>query len=77
MLRSMSKSVIMTEAYAKKIGYRYSPNVIYTLEQRVAPDSRIINTKSRQSIIDSFDVFMDILNTMVYMLTVPWVEEGT
>ena len=69
-LRSMSKSVIMTENYAEKVGYPYSTNVIFTSEQKIPSDSRIINTKSRQSIIDSFDLFMEILNKMVYMMAV-------
>lgn len=69
-LRSMSKSVIMTETYADKIGYPYSTNIIYTAEQKIPADNRIINAKSRQSIIDSFDLLMNVINKMVYIMVV-------
>ena len=67
-LRSLTKSVVMTGEYAQKIGFDTRVNVLYTARTEIPADSRIVNTQSRQSIIDSFDSFMEVMDMMVGLL---------
>jgi len=67
-LRSVSESIIMTDKYADSIGLDYKINVIYTDDQSIIVDTYIANTQSKQSIIDSFDMVMELMSTMVMLL---------
>ncbi len=75
-LRSMSESVVMTKAYADAAGIAYTVNTLYTDETEIAPHSHILNTQTKQAIMDSFDTFMDLMNTMIYLLVLAAVALG-
>ncbi len=75
-VRSMTESVVMTEACAERIGYPYVTNVIYTAETEIEADARIVNVQTRQSVLDSFDTFMQIMDLMVVLLAVAAVVLG-
>ena len=75
-LRSMSESVVMTKECAGKIGFDYTINTIFTDETDIAPDSVILNTQTKQAIMDSFDTFMDLMNTMIWLLVIAAVILG-
>ena len=68
-LRSLSESIVMTDACAEGIGFDYSVNTIYT-DQTPQPQSLIVNTQSKQAIMDSFDTFMELMNVMVALLVI-------
>lgn len=75
-LRSLSESIVMTDAYAESVGLDAGVSVIYTDETDIPADERITGTLSKQSIIDSFDTFMELMNTMVLLLCVAAVVLG-
>ena len=75
-VRSMSESVLMTEAYAQTIGCPYRVNVVYTAATDISPDEGIINVQTRQSIIDSFDTFTEIMVLMIFLLVLAAVILG-
>ncbi len=74
--RSMSKSIILSDAAARKLGFDYGINTIYTAEKNIAPDGHILNIQSKQAIMDSFDTFMHLMNVMVFLLSVAAVVLG-
>ncbi len=69
-VRTLSKSFAMSEAYADRIGLSYTIGTVYTAKKDVAADNAIVNTQSKQNIVDSFDTFMDIMKLMIRMLIV-------
>ncbi len=68
--RSMTESVVMSESYAKKLGIDYKIIVVYTNDTDIKSDENIANTQTKQAIIDSFDVFMELMTTMVFLLVI-------
>ena len=75
-LRTLSESIVMTPACADAIGVDYRINTLYTDVSDIAPDARIRNTQTRQAIIDSFDTFMHLMTTMVFLLVAAAVVLG-
>ena len=75
-LSAMSESVVMTKAYAEKVGIEYTISSVFTDETEIGPDENILNTQSKQAIMDSFDTFMDLMNTMVWLLVLAAVILG-
>ena len=64
----MTKSIVMTDAYADRVGIPYRITSVLTARESVAPDERIVSVQSKQSIVDSFDTFMEIMFTMILLL---------
>ena len=75
-LRSLSESLVMTAAYADKAGIDYTINTLFTDETEIAANAHILNTQPKQAILDSFDTFMDLMNTMIYLLVLAAVALG-
>ena len=66
----------MTEAYAARIGVSYTVSCVFTDETDIPEDAHILNRQSKQSIMDSFDTFMDLMNKMVLLLVLAAVVLG-
>ena len=75
-LSSMSESVVMTSAYADAAGIDYAINTVFTDERDIAASDHILNTQTKQAIMDSFDTFMDLMNTMIILLVLAAVVLG-
>ena len=75
-LSSMSESVAMTSAFADKTGIDYTISTIFTDETEIEADEHIVNTQSKQAIMDSFNTFMDLMNTMIWLLVLAAVILG-
>lgn len=75
-VRSMNESIVMTDAYAAAVGIPYHVTAVYTDAVEVAADPLIVNTQTRQSIIDSFGTFTKLLVTMVFLLVLAAVVLG-
>ncbi len=75
-LRSLSESVVMTQAYADTVGIDYTVSSIFTNQTDVAPNRSILNTQTKQAVLDSFNTFMDLMNTMIFLLVVAAVILG-
>lgn len=69
-LRSvLTENIVMTVGYAESIGIPYHISSVYTNEPSEAiEDSALIAGKQdKQTIMDTYDSFMDIMNIMVFM----------
>ena len=69
-IRSTSESVVVTEKYADSLGIEYTPDSVYTktAKKDVKSDPAIKTVQSKQAIMDSFDTFLEIMNSMVFVL---------
>ena len=65
---SMTEGIVMSRTAAEKIGIDYHCNTIYTAQTDIASDEAVTGVQSKQSIIDSFDIFMAIMNFMIALL---------
>ena len=75
-LDSMTEGVFMTAAFADKAGIAYTVASVFTDEADIPEDSRILNRQSKQSVMDSFDTFMDLMNKMIWLLVAAAVVLG-
>ena len=69
-IRSLTESIVITPEYAKSIGINYKSDSVYTrtLKEDIISDAAIKNIQTKESIVDSFDTFMEIMNSMVFLL---------
>ena len=69
-LLSMSEGIVMTSRCADEAGIDYTVNTLYTDTDagEIPSDALILNVQSKKAIMDSFDTFMDLLNTMIVLL---------
>jgi len=77
-IRSVSESIVMTKNYADSVSIPYTITSIFTdMEAKdIAPNDSITNTQSQQTIMDSYDSFMEIMNMMIVLLIVAAVILG-
>ena len=75
-VRPMSDGIVMTKAYADKAGIDYSINTIFTDEKEIAPQKAVLNAQPKKAILDSFDSFMELMNTMIILLVIAAVVLG-
>jgi putative ABC transport system permease protein len=75
-LRSLSESVILSDEAADRLGIPYSINTVYTRETGVEAGGVISSVQSKQSILQSFDKFMELMNTMILLLVAAAVVLG-
>ncbi len=69
-MRSVSKNVVISSKYAKQLKLPYSIDSVYTSTEKgdVATDSAIKTVQSKQMIIDSFDSFTEMMNSMIIVM---------
>ena len=75
-LCSMSESAVMTAAYADSAGIPYTITALFTDEKEIAPHPQILNSQTKQAIMDSFDSFLELMNTMIILLVAAAVVLG-
>ncbi|MCR4622959.1 MAG: FtsX-like permease family protein [Clostridiales bacterium] len=75
-IRSLTESVTMTQEYARSVGIPFTVSSIFTDQTDIEPDSHILNTQTKQAIMDSFNTFMELMNTMIYLLVLAAVILG-
>lgn len=69
-LRSvLTENMVMTAGYAESVGIPYHISSIYTdeLPERIEDSALIAGMQEKQTIMDTYDSFMDIMNIMVLM----------
>ncbi len=78
-VRSISENIVMSDTYADKCGIPHTVDSVYTKAEKAAisTDSAVKSVQSRQMIIDSFDTFMELMNTSVTLLVVGALALGT
>ncbi len=75
-LRAMSESIVMSKAYADEQGIDYTINTVFTDETDIPAREEILNAQTKQAIMDSFDTFMELMNTMIWLLVLAAVILG-
>lgn len=79
-LRSvLSETIVMTDTYAEASGVDYHVTSIFTdkAASEIENSPLIVGKQEKQTIIDTYDSFMDILNVMVLMFVVGAIVLGT
>ena len=74
--KCLTESVMMTRACADGAGIPYTISAVYTDRTDIAADSHILNTQSKQSIMDSFATFIDLMDKMIWLLVIAAVALG-
>ena len=66
----INESIVMTDTYAESIGVEYAVNTIYTdtASEDIESSPLISGKQDKQTIMDSYDTFMDIMNIMIVVL---------
>lgn len=74
----MTESISMTEAYAQTLGIDCAPTAIYTdLPHDAIPASKLISgIQDKQTLMDTYDGFMELMNTMILVLVLAAVILG-
>ena len=74
----ISESIVMTDTYAKSIGVEYAVSTIYTntASEDIESSTLISGKQDQQTIMDSYDTFMDIMNIMIVVLAVAAIVLG-
>ena len=69
-MRSVSESIAISSDYAKEIKLPFAFDSAYTKTQKsdISADTCIKSIQSKQMIMDSFETFIDIFNTMIIVL---------
>ncbi len=69
-IRSTSECVVITEEYADTLDIYYTPDSVYTktVKKDIKSDAAIKTVQSKQAIMDSFDSFLEIMNSMIFVL---------
>ena len=75
-LDSMTEGIFMTATFADRTGISYTVSSVFTDDAVIPDDPHILNKQSKQSIMDSFDVFMDLMNKMIWLLVIAAVILG-
>ena len=75
-LDSMTEGIFMTRAFADQTGITYTVSSVFTDETDIPENTHILNKQSKQSIMDSFDTFMDLMNKMIWLLVLAAVILG-
>ncbi len=74
--KCLSESIMMTKAYADRTGVGYTINAVFTDAAEIEANDRILNTQSKQAIMDSFETFVDLMDKMIWLLVIAAVALG-
>ena len=71
-LHSMSENIVVTASYADTLKIPYTFSSLYTAveKQDIAADDAIKRIQAKQMIMDSFDVFTEIMNLMISLMVI-------
>ena len=78
-LRKLAKEyavIFMTDGFADRTGISYKVSSVFTDETDIPDNGHILNKQSKQSIMDSFGTFMDLMNKMIWLLVIAAVILG-
>ena len=75
-LDSMTEGIFMTDSFADRTGLTYTVSSVLTDAAEIPDNPHILNIQSKQSIMDSFDTFMDLMNKMIWLLVIAAVILG-
>ena len=69
-IRSVSESIVLSDRYAEALGVDLRPDSLYTelAREDITQDSAIRAVQAKSDIMDSFDTFIELMNTMIVLL---------
>ena len=67
-LSSITENIVISQAYADELEMDYVMNSIYTNEEDIPSQDSIKDVQSKQELVESFDVMVEIMDTMIIML---------
>ena len=65
---NLSEGIILATNYAHKLGLSYQIKTIYTLSDKVETNELITSVQEKDTIMDSFEEFLNIMNTLILLL---------
>ena len=70
--RSLTESIVITKNYAESLSLDFKADCLYTktAKNRIESTNAIKSIQSKKEIMDSFDSFMAIMHTMIYLLII-------
>jgi len=74
--KCLAECVMMTQTYADQAGIPYTVSAVFTDEAEIAANAHILNTQSKQAIMDSFVTFIDLMDKMIWLLVIAAVALG-
>lgn len=68
--RSVSENIVLSETYADSLGIPHTVDSVYTdtPKNEILLSDAIQSVQSKQMIMDSFEAFLSIMDTMIYLL---------
>lgn len=74
----MTENITLTRTYAATIGISYHYTAVFTdvAQDEISPETFISGTQTKQATMQSYDSFMEIMNTMVLVLVLAAVVLG-
>ena len=74
----ITESIVMTDAYADSIGMDYHISSVYTDvdSDEIESSPIIVGKQDKATLMDSYDTFMEIMNTMIVVLVVAAIVLG-
>lgn len=68
--RSVSESIAVSASYAESLNLPFAFDSVYTdtPKEEIVADAAIKTVQSKQMIMDSFETFTDLMDTMIYLL---------
>ena len=68
--RSVSENIVISDDYAAAVGIPYTIDSVYTdtEKSKVEQSAAIKSVQSKQMIMDSFEVFLSMMDMMIYLL---------
>ena len=68
--RSVSESIAVSASYAESLNLPFAFDSVYTdtPKEKIVADAAIKTVQSKQMIMDSFETFTDLMDTMIYLL---------
>ncbi|MER2055097.1 MAG: FtsX-like permease family protein [Clostridia bacterium] len=74
--KCLAECVMITPTYADQAGIPYTVSAVFTDEAEIAANAHILNTQSKQAIMDSFVTFIDLMDKMIWLLVIAAVALG-
>lgn len=74
----MTESITMTRSYAESAGIEYHIGAVFTdaATEEIAQDEAIAGKQTKQTIVDSFDSFLEVMDMMIFILVLAAVVLG-
>lgn len=68
-IRSVDETVVISRAYAQKLGIEYRPDSVYTAtDQQIEKTDHIRTVQTKQTVTNAFNNYLKLINLMIFVL---------